>query len=247
MVSGLIWRVWVGNITAMSDAAMKTWLGRSTSAEFTVAMGRVIGAAALTGDVIALVGELGAGKTQMVRGLAEGAGIDPAAVASPTYVLVHEYEPPPGKPVLVHIDAYRLHTAGDLESIGWTANGGGELRQNAIVIVEWADRIGVNIGDDAFTITLTHSGDTSRDITVSAGRTWTSRWPALTQAMDLALGASSAPPVFRPCPICKAPAEMKSPLFPFCSKRCRTIDLGKWIQGDYRISRGVEEADLDEE
>jgi len=48
------------------------------------------------------------------------------------------------------------------------------------------------------------------------------------------------------CPICKKPAEAGGEHFPFCSKRCRQIDLGKWLQGDYHISRPIEERDLDE-
>lgn len=51
----------------------------------------------------------------------------------------------------------------------------------------------------------------------------------------------------RRCPICKAVVDTASPAFPFCSKRCRTIDLGKWIKGDYLISRPIEEEDLDQD
>jgi len=229
----------------MSAPINQLWHGRSTSPKQTHDVGRAIGAAAAAGDVIALQGELGAGKTQFVRGFAQGVGVSPAEVASPTYVLVHEYPTAPGSPVLVHIDAYRLHARGDLESIGWTAPGGGELREGAIVVVEWADRIGAHIGDDALTVTLSHSGETTRDVMVRGSVPWAGRWDALTAALRQAVGA--AEPSRRPCPICKAPVAMESPSFPFCSKRCRVIDLSKWASGDYRISRPIEEADMDEE
>ncbi|MCE9592423.1 MAG: tRNA (adenosine(37)-N6)-threonylcarbamoyltransferase complex ATPase subunit type 1 TsaE [Planctomycetes bacterium] len=234
----------------MSDTGAPAWRGRSTSPEQTRAIGRAIGAAAAAGDLVALSGELGAGKTQLVRGIAEGAGVEPAAVASPTFVLVHEYEGLPGKPVVVHIDAYRLHGTGDLETIGWTAPGGGELREGAIVVVEWADRIGANIGRDALTVILTHAGEESRDVVIQCVPSWASRWDELRRLFDLAIstGAGAKPKLqSRPCPICKEPVAADAPAFPFCSKRCRTIDLGKWATGDYRISRPIEEADLDEE
>jgi len=51
----------------------------------------------------------------------------------------------------------------------------------------------------------------------------------------------------RKCPICKGPVADDSQAFPFCSKRCRTIDLGKWIKGDYVVSRPIEEEDLDQD
>ena len=60
-----------------------------------------------------------------------------------------------------------------------------------------------------------------------------------------AISGSPAKPT--PCPICKEPAAADGPAYPFCSKRCRTIDLGKWISGDYVVSRPIEEADLDQE
>lgn len=229
----------------MSAPINQLWHGRSSSPKQTQDVGRVIGAAAAAGDVIALEGELGAGKTQFVRGFAQGVGVSPSEVASPTYVLVHEYPTTSGRPVLVHIDAYRLQGRGDLESIGWTAPGGGELREGAIVVVEWADRIGDHIGDDALTVTLSHSGETTRDVMVRGSASWAGRWAALAAALRQVVGA--AEPVTRPCPICKASVAMECPSFPFCSKRCRVIDLSKWASGDYRISRPIEEADLDEE
>jgi tRNA threonylcarbamoyladenosine biosynthesis protein TsaE len=86
------------------------------------------------GTVIGLAGPLGAGKTRFVRALAEALGVDPGAIASPTFVLIHEYE---GRIPVVHCDVYRLREADEFDALGadeyW--NGAG------ICLVEWADRV----------------------------------------------------------------------------------------------------------
>jgi tRNA threonylcarbamoyladenosine biosynthesis protein TsaE len=86
------------------------------------------------GIVIGLVGPLGAGKTRLVRAMAESLGVDPRAIASPTFVLIHEYE---GRMPVYHFDAYRLESPAAFEDLGvadyWSAGG--------ICLVEWADRV----------------------------------------------------------------------------------------------------------
>lgn len=84
------------------------------------------------GDLVLLEGNLGAGKTVFVRGMAEGLGADPREVASPTFALVHEYGPP-GAPALVHADLYRLKEGSNLSDLGLE-----EARERgAVVAVEW--------------------------------------------------------------------------------------------------------------
>lgn len=149
----------------------------SRSVADTMAVGEAIARVAKPGDIIALDGELGAGKTQLVRGLARGLGLDPHHVASPTFVIAHEYEPPeadaPDAPVLVHIDAYRLTGPGDLDTIGWGEDGQ-ETRDGAIVAIEWASRIASALGDDLLRVTLEHT-DAGRRITLIPQGNWQQR------------------------------------------------------------------------
>lgn len=119
----------------------------------TAAAGEALGRVVRGGDVIALVGELGAGKTSFTRGLAIGAGVDPDDVASPTFALVNEYA---GRVALAHADLYRLERERELDEIGWD-----DLveRRDAVVVIEWADRFARRLPADHLRITLAYDGD----------------------------------------------------------------------------------------
>ena len=97
------------------------------------ALARAVGPEGL---LIALIGPLGAGKTVFAKGLAEGLGIDPAVVASPTFVIASEYPVPDGRR-LAHIDLYRVESAAELEAAGFLD----WLEPGVLVAVEWADRL----------------------------------------------------------------------------------------------------------
>lgn len=158
---------------------------QTRTTEQTVALGEAIGGVCAAGDIVALQGELGAGKTQLVRGLARGLGLNPRQVSSPTFVMVQEYEPVDGDddtPVLVHIDAYRISSPDELESIGWSGNGE-ELRENAVVAIEWAKLIRPALGDDLLWLEIEHTPD-GRRITLSAEGLWQDKMQSLKHSLD---------------------------------------------------------------
>lgn len=142
--------------------------------EQTVALGEALGRCCHAGDIVALQGELGAGKTQLVRGLAKGMGLNPRQVSSPTFVMVQEYDSEKGDSphslILVHIDAYRISSPDELESIGWSGNGE-ELRDCAVVAIEWAKLIRPALGDDLLWIEIKHT-QAGRRISLSAEGDW---------------------------------------------------------------------------
>ena len=110
------------------------------------------------GAIVLLKGDLGAGKTAFVRGLAEGLGLKPEEVTSPTFTLVHEYRG--GRLPLVHVDLYRLDRA-DLDEIGLDQ----DVANRGIVAVEWPERLSRKIGG-AMTVTIIDRGGDHREITI---------------------------------------------------------------------------------
>lgn len=202
-----------------------------------------------TSDLVALYGELGTGKTTFARGMAKALGIDPQLVASPTFVIVHEYTPPVHggeceTPVLVHIDGYRLKGLGDLESIGWDQPMS-EMRDRSVVLVEWADRFEDQLGDDRLDVHLEHLSQCARSLTITALGSWVDRFTALQAAIEEVVKEPAKMTVTH-CPICKEPVAADIETFPFCSKRCKMIDFGRWIDGKYVINRPIEITDVDE-
>ncbi len=107
----------------------------SDSVEQTEALAAELAKTLQPGSCIALHGDLGAGKTQFVRGLVHGLNGNPRAVSSPTFVLLNVYEG--GRLTVYHLDAYRVHGAEDFESIGFSEL----LEQGGVVVVEWAERV----------------------------------------------------------------------------------------------------------
>jgi tRNA threonylcarbamoyladenosine biosynthesis protein TsaE len=112
------------------------------------------------GACIALHGDLGAGKTQFVRGLVAALGASPRAVSSPTYVLLNIYEG--GRLTVYHLDAYRVTGAEDFEGIGFSEL----LEQGGVVVVEWADRVTELLPPGTIHVRIEHAGKTRRRITI---------------------------------------------------------------------------------
>ncbi|HEX8340449.1 MAG TPA: tRNA (adenosine(37)-N6)-threonylcarbamoyltransferase complex ATPase subunit type 1 TsaE [Tepidisphaeraceae bacterium] len=116
-------------------------------------------AATLTAGVcVALHGDLGAGKTQFVRGVVTALGGDGREVSSPTYVLLHVYDTPRLR--VYHLDAYRVRGADDFEQIGFTEL----LDQGGVVIVEWAARVADLLPTGCRVVRIESTGETSRRI-----------------------------------------------------------------------------------
>jgi tRNA threonylcarbamoyladenosine biosynthesis protein TsaE len=113
----------------------------------TDALGRALAAAAAPGTVIALVGPLGAGKTRLSRAVAEGLGADPSAIASPTFVLIHEYE---ARWPVYHFDTYRLRSLEEFEDLGVAEY----FDAGGVCLIEWAERVRPVIPQDAWWITI---------------------------------------------------------------------------------------------
>lgn len=237
----------------VSKTKLQKWRGVTCGVEHTMAVGAVIARCVKAGDLIALNGELGSGKTQLVRGLAEGMGIDTQLVASPTFVLVHEYEPEEESdtPVLVHIDAYRLSSLEDLESIGWEVDAGGgiEMREECVVVIEWADKVQEFLGEDYLEVKLEHLDGDEREVEIIGRGKWGKRMKELIKSLDQVgpVEHKPLPPVEKHlCPICGKVVRDDDDTYPFCSDRCKTVDLGKWLGGDYVITRPIDQGDLDE-
>ena len=99
----------------------------------TAAVGRDLARALTRGAAVLVSGDLGAGKTAFVRGLAEGLGIDPADVTSPTFTLIQEYRS--GRVPLFHVDLYRLNDAREIEELGL------EMADEGVLAIEWAEKL----------------------------------------------------------------------------------------------------------
>jgi tRNA threonylcarbamoyladenosine biosynthesis protein TsaE len=129
----------------------------TTSAAETHALGKAVGEACAGHAVMALVGPLGAGKTCLVRGIAEGLGVPTDLVASPTFVLIHEYT---GRLPLYHADLYRLEEQDAVNGLGleeYTESPG-------VTVIEWADKAPGVLPRDHLWITLDHLGGDRRRV-----------------------------------------------------------------------------------
>ncbi len=142
---------------------METELHITTySAGQTRALGKIIGEWIEVKTVIALTGDLGAGKTVWVQGLAQGLAVsEEYYITSPTYTIINEY---PGRSPLFHIDLYRIEDDTDLEEIGLAEI----LDLNGVIAIEWAERLRAQLPADRLDVCLKIREDTVRDITFSA-------------------------------------------------------------------------------
>lgn len=141
---------------------MTPWTLELPDPDATRRLGRALGRALRPGLVVALEGDLGAGKTALAKGaIAAAGGVDEDDVVSPTFIIAAEY---PGAPEVLHVDAYRLESPGAFVDLGF-----GALEEGPrAVLIEWADRIAAALPGDRLTVRLAHA-DPGRRATLEAG------------------------------------------------------------------------------
>ena len=168
--------------SSLSDSSWSLVLSSPSETE---RLGRTLGRALKGGEVLALVGELGVGKTALVRGLASGLNAPAASVSSPTFVLIHQYH---GRLPLIHVDLYRLRTESDAENIGLHEYFDG----SAVTAIEWANRLPSCLPKDHLEVRLGHKSPTVRTVQVLAHGTQSLLLPQRTLRAWLARQRSMA-------------------------------------------------------
>jgi len=133
--------------------------GETHSEEETAAVGRDLAARLSPGDVLLLFGDLGAGKTAFVRGLAEGLGVSRDEVSSPTFTLIQEYRG--GRLPLFHVDLYRIEDPREFDELGLD-----EIAEEGVLAIEWADRL-PSPPPAAVRVSIAHAGDDARRIEIT--------------------------------------------------------------------------------
>ena len=142
---------------------------RLEDAEHTDAFGLRLAAALRPGDVVALYGDLGAGKTTLARGILRGLGFA-GDVASPTFPIVQPYEEL-ALPVW-HVDLYRIENPAELEELALY-----EALDGGVLLVEWPERLGASLWPHALRLTLRREGEGARALTAEVPPAWGGRWP----------------------------------------------------------------------
>jgi len=135
----------------------------SEGEDATFELARSFGGTLVPGDVVALMGELGAGKTVFARGVAHALGIKDG-ITSPTFTLIHEYE---GDIPLYHMDLYRMEGIEEIRDIGIEDYFSGD----GVCLVEWAEKLDGLLPEDAYRVTLRYLGATKREITIERPET----------------------------------------------------------------------------
>jgi len=154
---------------------------RASTAADTRSIGRALAPLFRAGDAVVLTGELGAGKTTLVQGVAEGLGVD-EAVTSPTFVLVKEYV---GRLTIAHADVYRLERIQDVVDLGLDEVADGQ----ALLLVEWGDAVEELLPEDRLRVELTGEDPTGEDearriVVEAVGPAWFDRVDALVAALS---------------------------------------------------------------
>ncbi|MCZ4342563.1 tRNA (adenosine(37)-N6)-threonylcarbamoyltransferase complex ATPase subunit type 1 TsaE [Sphingomonadaceae bacterium G21617-S1] len=139
--------------------------------EDTAAIGAALARQLRPGDVIALSGDLGAGKTTLARGLLQALGVD-GEVPSPSFPIVIPYAPPELAIPLWHVDLYRIDDPEELFELGLD-----EARDDSALLIEWPERMGGMLWPDALRLTIERDGPDARRLTWETPAAWEGRWP----------------------------------------------------------------------
>jgi tRNA threonylcarbamoyladenosine biosynthesis protein TsaE len=133
--------------------------------------GTLLAYALQPGDIVALSGDLGAGKTTLARGVLKALGLEGEA-PSPTFAIVQPYEPPEVRLPVWHVDLYRLEDAGEAAELGLD-----EAREQAALLIEWPERLGSGLSPDALRLRLEIGEGGARRLTADVPPAWEERWP----------------------------------------------------------------------
>jgi len=144
---------------------------RLADADETEAVGRRLAPLLRVGDVVALAGDLGAGKTSLARGILAGLGLEGEA-ASPTFPILIPYAPPAVRLPVVHADLYRIEDPDELEELGLD-----ELLADSALLVEWPERLGRRPWAGMLQLFLEPAGNGGRTLTWTVPDAWEGRWP----------------------------------------------------------------------
>lgn len=135
-----------------------------------IALGHQLAGLARIGDVIALEGGLGAGKTTLARGILEGLGLEEEA-PSPSFAIVQPYDVPDVRLPVAHVDLYRIDSPDEAEELALD-----EYLMDSLLIVEWPDRLGDDAWPDALRLHIDIEPDGARRLTACVPDAWTDRW-----------------------------------------------------------------------
>jgi tRNA threonylcarbamoyladenosine biosynthesis protein TsaE len=139
---------------------MKTRTIATRSEDETAALGREMASTLSAGDALLLYGDLGAGKTAFVRGLAEGLGVPREEVSSPTFTLIQEYRG--GRLPLFHVDLYRIEDPREFDELGLD-----EIAESGVLAIEWAEKLPM-LPQGAARVTIEHAGESQRRVSIIA-------------------------------------------------------------------------------
>ncbi|MBX3593883.1 tRNA (adenosine(37)-N6)-threonylcarbamoyltransferase complex ATPase subunit type 1 TsaE [Sphingomonas sp.] len=144
---------------------------RLENAAASEALGHALAGVVGPGDIVALSGQLGAGKTSIARGLLAALGLEGEA-PSPSFAIVQPYEPPETRCPVLHVDLYRLDDPEEIAELGLD-----DARHDSLLIVEWPERLPDSAWADALWLTLTIMPDGARALTARVPAAWKDRWP----------------------------------------------------------------------